>query len=226
MQEDLLPMLASGFAETLYMVVLSTLAAVVLGLPLGVLVVLTAPGHLEDSPRLHRALGTIINIARSFPFIILIVLLLPLSRFLVGTTLGATAAVVPLSIAAAPFVGRLIENSLKEVEWGKVEAALAMGASTLQIVVKVLIPEALPSLVLGLTLAIITITGFTATAGAIGAGGLGSLAIRYGYMRYREDVMLATVVLLVIFVQAVQWGGDRLARRIDTKHHRSSKDRI
>lgn len=226
MQEDLLPMLASGFAETLYMVVLSTLAAVVLGLPLGVAVVITAPGHLEDSPRLHRALGTVINIARSFPFIIMIVLLLPLSRFLVGTTLGATAAVVPLSIAAAPFVGRLIENSLKEVEWGKVEAALAMGASTLQIVVKVLIPEALPSLVLGLTLAIITITGFTATAGAIGAGGLGSLAIRYGYMRYREDVMLATVVLLVIFVQAVQWGGDRLARRIDTKHHRSSKDRI
>lgn len=226
MQEDLIPMLASGFAETLYMVVLSTLAAVVLGLPLGVSVVITAPGHLEDSPRLHRALGTVINIARSFPFIIMIVLLLPLSRFLVGTTLGATAAVVPLSIAAAPFVGRLIENSLKEVEWGKVEAALAMGASTLQIVVKVLIPEALPSLVLGLTLAIITITGFTATAGAIGAGGLGSLAIRYGYMRYREDVMLATVVLLVIFVQAVQWGGDRLARRIDTKHHRSSKDRI
>lgn len=226
MQEDLIPMLASGFAETLYMVILSTLAAVVLGLPLGVSVVITAPGHLEDSPRLHRALGTVINIARSFPFIIMIVLLLPLSRFLVGTTLGATAAVVPLSIAAAPFVGRLIENSLKEVEWGKVEAALAMGASTLQIVVKVLIPEALPSLVLGLTLAIITITGFTATAGAIGAGGLGSLAIRYGYMRYREDVMLATVVLLVIFVQAVQWGGDRLARRIDTKHHRSSKDRI
>lgn len=226
MQEDLLPMLATGFGETLYMVVLSTLAAVLLGLPLGVSVVITAPGHLEESPRLHRALGTLINIARSFPFIIMIVLLLPLSRFLVGTTLGATAAVVPLSIAAAPFVGRLIENSLKEVEWGKVEAALAMGASTLQIVVKVLIPEALPSLVLGLTLAIITITGFTATAGAIGAGGLGSLAIRYGYMRYREDVMLATVVLLVIFVQFVQWGGDRLARRIDTRHHRSSKDRI
>jgi len=221
MQEDLLPMLFAGFGETLYMVVLSTLAAVLLGLPLGVLVVITAPGHLEDAPRLYRVLGTVINIARSFPFIIMIVLLLPLSRFLVGTTLGATAAVVPLSIAAAPFVGRIVENSLKEVAWGKVEAALAMGASTLQIVCKVLIPEALASLVLGITLAIITITGFTATAGAIGAGGLGSLAIRYGYMRYREDVMFATVLLLVIFVQAVQWGGDLLARRINTRQHRS-----
>jgi D-methionine transport system permease protein len=221
MQEDLIPMLLAGFGETLYMVVLSTLAAFLLGLPLGVLVVITAPGHIAESPRLYQVLGTLINITRSFPFIIMIVLLLPLSRFLVGTTLGATAAVVPLSIAAAPFVGRLIENSLKEVEWGKVEAALAMGATTLQVVRKVLIPEALSSLVLGLTLAVITITGFTATAGAIGAGGLGSLAIRYGYMRYREDVMLATVVLLVIFVQTVQWSGDQLARNINKKQHRS-----
>lgn len=220
MQEDLIPMLLLGFGETLYMVVLSTLAALLLGLPLGVAVVVTSPGHIQESPRVHQVLGTVINITRSFPFIILIVMLLPLSRFLIGTTLGATAAVVPLSIAAAPFLGRIIENSLKEVERGKIEAALAMGATPLQIVGKVLIPEALSSLVLGITLAIITITGFTATAGAIGAGGLGSLAIRYGYMRYRDDVMLATVITLVIFVQAVQWGGDRLARRINRNQHR------
>ncbi|TGU75090.1 ABC transporter permease [Geomonas terrae] len=220
MNEDLIPMLLTGFGETLYMVVLSTVAAVVLGLPLGVLVVITSTGHVLESPRLNRVLGTVINITRSFPFIIMIVLLLPLSRFLVGTTLGATAAAVPLSIAAAPFLARIIENSLKEVDRGKVEAALAMGATPLQIVRKVLIPEALSSLVLGLTLAVITITGFTATAGAIGAGGLGSLAIRYGYMRYREDVMFATVLILVIFVQGVQWSGDRLARRINRNQHR------
>lgn len=220
MHEDLIPMLLTGFGETLYMVVLSTVAAIVLGLPLGVLVVITSTGHVLESPRLNRILGAVINITRSFPFIIMIVLLLPLSRFLVGTTLGATAASVPLSIAAAPFLARIIENSLKEVDRGKVEAALAMGATPLQIVRKVLIPEALSSLVLGVTLAVITITGFTATAGAIGAGGLGSLAIRYGYMRYREDVMFATVLILVIFVQGVQWSGDRLARRINRNQHR------
>ncbi|GFO63740.1 ABC transporter permease [Geomonas paludis] len=220
MHEDLLPMLLTGFGETLYMVVLSTVAAIVLGLPLGVLVVITSAGHVLESPRLNRVLGAVINVTRSFPFIIMIVLLLPLSRFLVGTTLGATAASVPLSIAAAPFLARIIENSLKEVDRGKVEAALAMGATPLQIVSKVLIPEALASLVLGLTLAVITITGFTATAGAIGAGGLGSLAIRYGYMRYREDVMFATVLILVIFVQGVQWSGDRLARWINRNQHR------
>ena len=220
MQEDLFPMLLAGFGETLYMVILSTFAALLLGLPVGVAVVVTSPGHIQDSPRVNRLLGSVINITRSFPFIILIVLLLPLSRFLIGTTLGATAAVVPLSIAAAPFLGRIIENSLKEVEWGKIEAALAMGATPRHIVWKVLIPEALSSLVLGITLAIITITGFTATAGAIGAGGLGSLAIRYGYMRYRTDVMCATVIILIIFVQGVQWSGDCLARRINKNRHR------
>lgn len=220
MQEDLIPMLVTGFGETLYMVILSTIAAIALGMPLGVLVVVTSTGHVLESSRLNRILGAVINITRSFPFIIMIVLLLPLARFLVGTTLGATAAVVPLSIAAAPFLARIIENSLKEVGRGKVEAALAMGATPLQIVRKVLIPEALSSLVAGVTLSIITITGFTATAGAIGAGGLGSLAIRYGYMRYREDVMFATVLILVIFVQGVQWSGDRLARWINRNQHR------
>lgn len=220
MREDLIPMLLAGFGETVYMVFLSTLAALALGLPLGVALVVSDRGHILATPRLNRALGTVINITRSFPFIILIVLLLPLSRFLIGTSLGATAAVVPLSIAAAPFVARLIENSLKEVDRGKVEAALAMGATPLQIILRVLIPEALPSLVLVITLAIITLTSFTATAGAIGAGGLGSLAIRYGYMRYREDVMIGTVVTLIVFVQGVQWGGDMLARKINKNRHK------
>lgn len=220
MREDLIPMLLAGFGETVYMVFLSTLAALALGLPLGVALVVSDRGHILAAPRLNRVLGTVINITRSFPFIILIVLLLPLSRFLIGTSLGATAAVVPLSIAAAPFVARLIENSLKEVDRGKVEAALAMGATPLQIILRVLIPEALPSLVLVITLAIITLTSFTATAGAIGAGGLGSLAIRYGYMRYREDVMIGTVATLIVFVQGVQWGGDMLARKINKNRHK------
>lgn len=220
MQDDVLPMLLTGLGETAYMVVLSTLAALTLGLPLGVALVVTEKGHILESPKLNKALGTIVNITRSFPFIILIVVLLPLSRLLVGTTLGATAAVVPLSIGSAPFIARIIENCLNEVDRGKIEAALAMGATPGEIVCKVLIPEALSSLVRGVTLAIITITGFTATAGAIGAGGLGSLAIRYGYLRYRDDVMLATVIVLILLVQGIQWGGNLLARGIDKRRHK------
>jgi D-methionine transport system permease protein len=220
MHDDLFPLLATGLAETIYMVVLATLISLLLGLPLGVALVVTEPGHILAAPRLNRLLGTLVNVTRSFPTIILIVLLLPLSRLLVGTTLGATAAVVPLSIGSAPFLARIIENSLKEIDRGKVEAALAMGAAPLQIVCKVLIPECLASLTLGVTLAIIMITGFTATAGAIGAGGLGSLAVRFGYQRYRTDVMLATVVVLIVFVQAVQWGGNLIARRINRNRHK------
>ena len=220
MQDDVIPLLLTGLGETLYMVVLSTLVALILGLPLGVALVVTEKGHILESSKLNKVLGTVVNITRSFPFIILIVVLLPLSRFLVGTTLGATAAVVPLAIGAAPFVARIIENSLKEVDRGKIEAALATGATPLEIVWKVLIPEALASLVLGITLAIITITGFTATAGAIGAGGLGAIAIRYGYLRYREDIMFATVVVLIILVQGIQWGGNYFARNINKKRHK------
>lgn len=219
MANDILPLLYTAFVETVYMVFLSTVAALALGLPLGVALVATAKGHISERPGFHKTLGTVVNVFRSFPFIILIVVLLPLSRFLVGTTLGSTAAVVPLAIGSAPFLARIIENSLKEVDKGKIEAALAMGAKPLTIIGKVLIPEALPSLVRGITLAVITITGFTATAGAIGAGGLGSLAIRFGYMRYRDDVMIATVVVLIILVQLVQWGGNLIAQRLERKHH-------
>lgn len=217
MNNDLLELLLTGLGETIYMVILSTLAALILGLPLGIILVVTEKGHVLEAPRLNSALGTIINIFRSFPFIILIVILLPLSRFVVGTTLGATAAVVPLSIGSAPFLARIIENCLKEINIGKIEAAQSIGAHPMTIITKVLIPEALPSLVRGITLAIITITGFTAVAGAIGAGGLGSLAIRFGYLRFRNDIMFATVVVLIILVQAIQWGGDLIAKHINKK---------
>ncbi len=217
MADDLLGLLGIAFGETVYMVLLSTLAALILGLPLGVALVTTTKGQISEFPGFNQGLGALINIFRSFPFIILIVVLLPLSRLLIGTTLGSTAAVVPLAIGSAPFLARIIENSLKEVDKGKIEAALAMGAKPSLIVRKVLIPEALPSLIRGVTLAVITITGFTATAGAIGAGGLGSLAIRFGYMRYRDDVLYATVLVLIILVQAIQWTGNRIARRIERK---------
>ncbi|HBE77646.1 MAG TPA: methionine ABC transporter permease [Firmicutes bacterium] len=217
---DVLPLLGVALLETLYMVLLSTLAALALGFPLGIALVVTSKDHISESPNSNNVLGTVVNIFRSFPFIILIVILLPLSRFLIGTTLGSTAAVVPLAIGSAPFLARIIENSLKEVEKGKIEAALAIGAKSATIIWKVLIPEALPSLVRGITLAIITIIGFTATAGAIGAGGLGSLAIRFGYMRYRDDILIVTVVVLVVLVEGIQWTGNFIARRLENKQHK------
>lgn len=220
MNEDLFDLLITGLGETIYMVLFATAIALVLGLPLGITLVVTERGHVLDSPRINNFLGTIVNVVRSFPSIILIVILLPLSRFIVGTTLGASAALVPLSIGAAPFIARIIENCLKEVNFGKIEAAIAIGANPFTIVTKVLIPEALPALIRGVTIAIIAITGTTAVAGAIGAGGLGSLAIRFGYMRFRDDVMLATVVILVLLVQGVQWGGDWLARYINRKRYK------
>jgi len=198
----------------------STIVALLIGLPLGVILVVTEKGNILESAKVHQALGTIVNIFRSFPSIILIVILLPLSRFLIGTTLGATAAIVPLSIGSAPFFARIIENCLKEVAFGKIEAALAMGASPFTIITQVLIPEALPSLIRGMTIAIIMVIGFTAVAGAIGGGGLGSLAIRFGYMRYRDDVMIVTVVILVLLVQGIQWGGDFIAKYIERKRYK------
>lgn len=220
MNEDLFDLLITGFGETIYMVLFSTAIALALGLPLGIVLVVTEKGHVLESSRINKFLGTTINVVRSFPSIILIVILLPLSRFIVGTTLGATAALVPLSIGAAPFIARIIENCLKEVNFGKIEAAMAIGATPFTIVTRVLIPEALPALIRGITIAVIAITGTTAVAGAIGAGGLGSLAIRFGYMRFRDDVMLATVVILVLLVQGVQWGGDWLARYINRKRYK------
>ncbi|TRY27895.1 ABC transporter permease [Brevibacillus sp. LEMMJ03] len=220
MRDDLIDLLWKGLLETLYMVFWSSLFALVLGMTLGVTLVVTEKGGILEAPRLHKVISTLINSVRSLPFIILIVLLLPLSRWVVGTTLGPTAAIVSLSIGAAPFLGRIIENTLKEVSPGKVEAAKSIGAPPLTIIFHVLIPEALPALVRGITIGIIGITEFTAVAGAIGAGGLGSLAIRFGYQRFREDVLFATVILIILLVQLIQWGGDFIAGQISKKRYK------
>lgn len=220
MRDDLPELLWEGLLETLYMVFWSSLFALAMGIVLGITLVVTEQGGILARPRLHKLISTIINSLRSLPFLILIVLLLPLSRLIVGTSLGPTAAIVPLSIGAAPFLGRIIENSLKEVSAGKIEAALAIGATPFTIIFRVLIPEALPALVRGVTIGIIGITEFTAVAGAIGGGGLGSLAIRFGYQRFREDVLLATVILIILLVQLIQWTGDSIARAINKKRYK------
>lgn len=200
--------------ETLYMVGVSTFFTMLLGLPLGVLLVITDAGQILAAPRLNKVLGGIVNVGRSLPFIILLVAVIPLTRLLAGTSIGSTAAIVPLTIAAIPFFARVVETALREVDRGLVEAAHSMGCTNWQIIAKVLIPEALPSLVLGLTITIIGLLGYSAMAGAVGGGGLGDLAIRYGYMRFNTQVMIATVVLLVVLVQGIQMLGDRAARRI------------
>lgn len=209
-----LPNLWTGTLDTLYMVGVATLFTVVLGLPLGVLLVTTDRQGLTPAPLLNMVLGAVVNAARSLPFIILLVVVIPLTRLLVGTSIGATAAIVPLSLAAIPFFARVAESSLREVDRGLVEAAQAMGCSPWQIILKVLIPEALPSLVLGVALTIISLIGYSAMAGAIGGGGLGDLAIRYGYQRFETAVMIATVVLLIALVQGIQALGNRLASRL------------
>lgn len=219
MNEDLYEILSKGTLDTLYMVFISTLIALTIGMLIGVILVSVDKEGILPSTKLYKVLSTIINIIRSLPELILMIVLLPLARLIVGTTLGTNAAIVSLSIGAAPFLARIIENALKEVEHGKIEAAEALGASPIQIIFKVLIPEALPSLIRGVTIAIITITGFTTIAGSIGGGGLGSIAIRYGYQRFRTDILIATVVILVAIVQLVQFLGDTLTRYVNKKRY-------
>lgn len=200
--------------ETLYMVGVSVVAAQILGLPLGVLLVITDDGHILENKVINRILSTIINIGRSIPFIILLVAIIPLTKFLLGTYIGTTATIVPLTVAAIPFVARVVESTLKEVDPGVVEAAQAMGASPWQIVYKVLLPESLPGLVLGFTLTAVNLIGYSAMAGTVGGGGLGDIAIRFGYQRYRVDIILYTVIILVVLVQVLQALGNLLARRL------------
>lgn len=213
MYETILPSLL----ETLYMVFFSTLFATVIGLPLGIILVITDKGNLWEKPKLNKILGFIVNIMRSLPFIIMIIALFPLARLIVGTTIGSTAVIVPLSIAAAPFVARVVESSLREVDWGIIEASLSSGASTMQIIFMVMIPECLPSLILGITLTIINIIGYSAMAGAIGGGGLGDLAIRYGYQRFETDVLIATILVLFVLVEIIQCIGNYLAKKVDKR---------
>ena len=200
--------------ETIYMVAISTALAYVMGLPLGVILVITDKGHILENAMVNQILGFIVNVFRSIPFIIFLILVIPLTKLLVGGFIGTVASMVPLTLAAVPFVARLVETSLKEIEWGLIEAALSMGANTWQIITKVLLTETSPSLILGVAITTINLVSNSAMAGIVGGGGLGTLAYYYGYQRYQTLVLLVTVVILVVMVQGVQLLGDTLAARV------------
>ena len=216
----MLSLVAESTWQTIVMVFLSTIFSMVLGLPVGVLLHVTSSedqGGIIPHPVFCNVLSRIVNILRSFPFIILMIVLMPLSRLIIGTSIGTMATVIPLSIAAAPFVARIIESSLKEVDPGVVQAAKAMGSTNWQIILKVLIPEAMPSLVSGVTLTIINLIGYSAMAGAIGGGGLGDLAIRYGYQRFSPSYMVCAVIVIIIMVELIQFIGDRISGHLIAK---------
>ena len=212
---ELGPLLWQGTLETLWMVLPAALIAEVLGVALGVLLTLTRPGGLKANGAVFGVLDALVNVGRSLPFIILLVLLIPLTRLITGTSIGSTAAIVPLTITAIPFVARLVDGALQGVPHGVTEAARAMGATTGQVVSKVLLPEARPALIHSFTVMLVSLIGYSAMAGAIGGGGLGDLAIRYGYQRFETGVMIATVLVLLLLVQGAQWLGDRAAARAD-----------
>ncbi len=217
MSKAMIELLENGVYETLYMTLVSTLIAYIIGIPLGVLVYVTDAKGICKSRVIHFIAGVVINVVRSVPFLILLVAILPFTRMVVGTTIGSDATIVPLVVAAAPFVARMVESSLKEVDSGVIEAAKAMGSSKLQIIYKVLLPEAKPSLLVGGTIAVSTILGYSAMAGFVGGGGLGAIAINYGYYRYQTNVMLITVALLVIIVQLFQEVGLRVVNKLDKR---------
>lgn len=210
-------LVAEGIGPTLYMTITSTLFAYVLGLPIGILLVVTAPGGLKPNTFLYKILDVMVNILRSIPFLILLIMAIPLTKLIVGKSYGPTATIVPLVIAAAPFVARMVESSLLEVDRGVIEAAQSMGASLWEIIWKVLLAEARTSLIVGATIALGTILGYSAMAGVVGGGGLGDIAIRYGYYRYETGIMIVTVVLLVILMQILQYIGTWLSKKIDRR---------
>lgn len=214
MSFEFLPLFYDSFIETLIMVGLSGLVGAAFGIPLGIALNVTERGGILPHPAFNQIAGFLVNAVRSTPFIILLVAVIPFTRLVTGSSIGTAAAVVPLTIAAAPFIARLVEAALREVDAGLVEAALAMGATHAQIIRKVLLPEAMPGIIAGLTITFVSLVGYSAMAGAIGGGGLGDLGIRYGYQRFLPEVMLAVVVVLVAFVQLVQSLGDRLVKRI------------
>lgn len=214
MDSKMISVMIEAVGQTIYMVFFSTLFASVLGFILGIVVTVTSPTGLKPNVFIYKFLDIVINVLRSFPFIILIVFIIPLTRAIVGTPIGETAAIVPLTIAAAPFVARIIESALKEVDPGVIEAAKSFGASNIQIVFKVMLKEAVPAIISGLTLTIINIIGYSAMAGSVGAGGLGKVAISYGYQRYQTDVMIVTVVILIIMVQGIQSLGNYLYKKL------------
>ena len=221
MSANLIPLLWESTLQTLYMVAMSTLIGTLIGAPLGIFLATSRRGELLSAPWLNKVLGLVVNAARSTPFIILVVAIIPFTRLIAGTSIGTTAAIVPLTIASAPFIARLIETAIREVDAGLIEAARAMGASPVQIVRKVLVPEAMPGIILGLTLAVVSLIGYSAMVGAVGGKGLGDLGIRYGYQRFMPEVMLAVVVILIVLVQLVQSLGEWIASRFDKRAPRN-----
>lgn len=217
MSHELIRLLVQATGDTLTMVALAASLGTLFGLPLGIFLATSRRGELLAAPIANAVLGFVVNATRSTPFIILVVAIIPLTRLIAGTSIGTLAAAVPLTVAATPFLARLIEAAIREVDPGLVEAARAFGASPGQIIAKVLIPEALPGIVSGLTLAVVSLLGFSAMVGAVGGGGLGDLGIRYGYQRFRPEMMLAVVVVLVVLVQAVQTVGEGLSRRLNRR---------
>jgi D-methionine transport system permease protein len=213
MSQTILSLLLKASLETIYMVAVASIIAALVGLPLGVLLYITRKGNILAKRGIHQSLAALVNMTRSIPFIILMIAVIPFTRFIVGSSIGTNAAIVPLSLAAMPFIARVVENALLEINNGLIEAALSMGATPWQIIKKVLLPEAFPSIINGLTLTIVSLVGYSAMAGAVGGGGLGDLAIRYGYQRFDVGVMLATIVIMIILVQAIQSCGDILVRR-------------
>lgn len=214
---QLIEMMKTGIGETLFMVLASSFISYLIGVPLGIILVVTDKDGIRPMPLVQKVLGIAINLLRSVPFLILLVIVIPVTRAIVGTTLGAKAVVPPLVIAAAPYIARMVESSFKEVDAGVIEAAKSMGASTFQIIWKVLLPEAKPSLLIGAAISITTILGYSAMAGAVGGGGLGGIAINYGYYRNEQETMWIAVVLLVVIVQIVQEIGMRMSRRSDKR---------
>ncbi len=214
MSRMILSLLYSATLETVYMVFVASLLAMLVGIPLGTLLYITRKNHILEQPLLNAVLAAIVNMTRSIPFIILMIAVIPLTRLLVGSSIGTNAAIVPLSLASMPFLARVVENALLEVNPGLIEAATAMGATPGQIILHVLLPEARPGIINGLTLTIISLIGYSAMAGAVGGGGLGDLAIRYGYQRFDLNVMLMTIVIMIVFVQAIQFFGDKIAKKL------------
>ncbi|MGY3452063.1 methionine ABC transporter permease [Bradyrhizobium sp. USDA 4353] len=217
MSPELINLIVQATGESLFMVSTAALVATALGLPLGVFLATSRKGELFAAPAVNAALGVVVNATRSTPFIILVVAIIPFTRLVAGTSIGSGAAIVPLTVAATPFIARLVEAAIREVDAGLIETASSFGATPLQIVFKVLIPEALPGLVLALTLAVVSLLGYSAMVGAVGGGGLGDLGIRYGYQRFMPEMMLAVVVVLIALVQTVQTIGDHLARRLNRR---------
>lgn len=217
MSEQVIKLLITGTLDTLQMTVFSTIMAMIIGIPLGVVLVVTSKGHILENAALNKILGAIVNATRSIPFIILMVAIIPFTRMVVGTSIGTTAACVPLTLAAIPFLARLVETSIKDIQFGVIEAAQSMGASPFQIIRKVLLPEALPTIIDNVTVLIVNLIGYSAMAGAIGGGGLGDIAIRYGYQRFQGDIMLATIIILIIMVQVIQMIGDGLSKAMNKK---------